>query len=300
MTQLAGLKAFNVNEADLTLWTFKGTVPAVNGHWIETTDELDQELKRVFSAQLLGLSEEMDYSLLAENNEESVLTIPADETDVHVISEAIGQVTNGRRTRSVKTLRNAKFYVVRFVQNGQVVFAARKTDPSWRTQAAATVLTAIYKDRELDLAEDDGFKIHKTFDFFCINGEVLIANKRNFETILSYRAAHENDFAEMQAEAEFAEVFSDLAPLSEFVGTNRQQLRRMSAIRTKSFYKDAQFMSNLRLRFAEYELNIVFDADGKIIPTPETCRDILTALLDHRLRSGFSGNTYDVPDAVQV
>ena len=300
MTELANLKAFNVEEADLTLWTFKGTIPAVNGHWIETTDDLDQELKRVFLSQLQGFSEEQDYSLLAQNNEESVLTLPSDETDVHVIAEAIGQVTNGRKTRSVKTLRNAKFYVVRFVRNGQVVFAARRTDPSWRTKAATSVLTAIYKDRELDLAEDDGFKIHRTFDFFCINGELLVSDKRNFETILNYRAAHENDFAEMQAEAEFAEVFSDLAPLSEFVGTNRLQLRRMSAIRSKSFYKDAAFMSNLRLRFAEYELNIVFDADGKIVPTPETCRDILTALLDHRLRSGFSGNTYDVPDAVQV
>ncbi|WQO64676.1 DUF4868 domain-containing protein [Sinorhizobium medicae] len=300
MTQLANLKAFNLNDADLTLWTFKGSVPAVNGHWIETTVELDQELKRVFTSQLQGFSEEKDYGLLAENNEESVLTLPADETDVHVIADAIGLATYGRKTRSVKTLRNAKFYVVRFVQNGQVVFAARRTDQSWRTKAAASVLTAIYKDKELDLAEDDGFKIHKTFDFFCINGKLLIADKRNFETILNYRAAHESDFAEMQAEAEFTEAFSDLAPLSDFVGTNRLQLRRMSAIRSKSFYKDAAFMINLRARFAEYELNIVFDADGKIVPTPETCRDIMTALLDHRLRSGFSGNTYDVPDAVQV
>lgn len=300
MTELANLKAFNVAAADLTLWTFKGTVPAVNGHWIETTDELDQELKRVFTSQLAGFSEEQHYGLLAQNNEESVLTIPSDETDVHVIADAIGQVTNGRKTRSVKTLRNARFYVVRFVQNGQVVFAARRTDPSWRTKAATSVLTAIYKDRELDLAEDDGFKIHRTFDFFCINGELLIAEKRNFETILNYRVAHENDFEELQAEADFISAFSDLAPLVEFIGVNRLQLRRMSAIRTKSFYADDVFMNNLRLHFAEFGLNIIFDDNGKITPTPETCRDIMTALLDHRLRSGFSGNTYDVPDAVQV
>lgn len=300
MTELANLQAFDVEDANLTLWTFKGTIPTVNGHWIETTDDLDQELKSVFSSQLHEISEELDYGLLAQNNEGSVLTLPADETDVNVISDAIGQITTGRKTKSVKTLRNAKFYVVRFVHDGQVVFAARRTDPSWRTKAAANVLTAVYKDRELDLAEDDGFKIHRTFDFFCINGVLLIANKRNFETILNYSDAHENDFEELRAEQEFINVFADLAVLTGFVGTNRLQLRRMSAIRGKAFFKDVGFMNNLRLRYAEYGLNITFDAAGKIVPTPETCRDIMTALLDHRLRSGFSGNTYDVPDAVQV
>ena len=59
-------------------------------------------------------------------------------------------------------------------------------------------------------------------------------------------------------------------------------------------------MRNLRQRYAEYRLNIIFDEYGKIVPTPETCRDIMTALLDHRLGSGFSGYIYDVPDAVPV
>ncbi len=142
MTELANLKAFNIAESELTLWTFKGSAPAVNGHWIETTDELDLELKRVFTTQLQGLSEEQDYSLLAQNNEESVLTLPADETDAHVISDAIDHGTSERRTRSVKTLRNARFYVAKFVYNGQVVFAAKRTDSSWRTKAATTVLNS--------------------------------------------------------------------------------------------------------------------------------------------------------------
>jgi hypothetical protein len=300
VTDLADLKAFDVAASDLTLWTFKGTVPDINGHWIETTDDLDAGLKDIFVTQLQGLSEELDYALLAANNEESVLTLPADETEIHTITEAIGQSTPGRRTRSIKTLRNAKFYVVRLVCGGQVVFAVRKTDSSWRTQAAANILTAVYKDRELDLAEDEGFKIQKNFDFFWINGKVLIAEKRNFESVMNYRAAHEGDFVELQAEAEFVNVFVDLGPVVEFVGINRLQLRRMSAIRSKAFYKDAAFMDNLRLRSADYGLNIQFDATGKIISTPETCRDIMTALLDHRLRSGFSGNTYDVPNTVQV
>jgi hypothetical protein len=59
-------------------------------------------------------------------------------------------------------------------------------------------------------------------------------------------------------------------------------------------------MLRLRQRFLQLRLNIIFDANGKIVPTPETCADIMTALLDHRLSSAFSEAIYDVPDAVAV
>lgn len=300
MTELADLKNYEVAAAEVTLWTFKGTIPQINGHWVETTAPLDAELKAIFSAQLQHYTETLDYSLLAQNNEGSLLSIPADETEVSLIQDAIGQITTGRKTRDIRTLRNAKFYVLRLTVQGQTVFAVRKTDPSWRTQAAINVLSVFYKDRELDIAEDEGFRIHRTFDFFCMGDKIFVADKRNFESILSYRAAHEDDFAALQAEPEFLSIFPDFAELAAFVGTNRIQLRRMSAIRSKAFYRDEAFMANLRSRYSEFGLNIIFDETGKIVPTPETCRDIMTALLDHRLRSGFSGNTYDVPDTIQV
>lgn len=59
-------------------------------------------------------------------------------------------------------------------------------------------------------------------------------------------------------------------------------------------------MINLRGRYAEFGLNLLFDATGRIVPTADTCRDIIVALLDHRLESGFSKNIYDVPDARPV
>jgi hypothetical protein len=300
MTSLTDLKAFDVLDAEVTLWTFKGTTPDINGHWIETTDDLDVELRDIFLKQLQQITESQDYTLMAQNNEGSVLSLPGDETALDSILLAISTRHRRRRTNNVTTLRNAKFYVVKLAIDGQVVLGIRKTDTSWKTRTAVNILTVVYKDRELDVVEDEGFKIHKSFDMFYINGDLLISNKRNFESVLAYRAAHEDDFAEMQQERAFQDMVSEFDVLNEFVGSNRVHLRRMSAIREKGFYKDINFMNNLRARFHEFGLNIRFDGAGKIVPTPETCRDILTALLDHRLRSGFSGNTYDVPDATLV
>ena len=45
-------------------------------------------------------------------------------------------------------------------------------------------------------------------------------------------------------------------------------------------------MDRLRERYADFNLTISFDEDGKIVPC--VCRDIFQALLDHRLSSAFS------------
>jgi hypothetical protein len=66
------------------------------------------------------------------------------------------------------------------------------------------------------------------------------------------------------------------------------------------YYKNELFMTNLRANHAVYGLTLAFDTAGRIVPTPETCRDVFVALLDHRLQSPFSSNIYDVPDTTPV
>jgi hypothetical protein len=84
------------------------------------------------------------------------------------------------------------------------------------------------------------------------------------------------------------------------VGVNKIRLRRMSAVRQKGHYRDAEFMDRLRQHHAEYGFTLQFDEDGKIVVTDETSSQIITALLDHRLASGFSKRIYDVPSTVPV
>jgi len=52
-------------------------------------------------------------------------------------------------------------------------------------------------------------------------------------------------------------------------------------------------MTRLREDHTKYQLKLEFDADGRIVPTNETCADIIRALLDHRLLSPFSEQVYD-------
>ena len=152
----------------------------------------------------------------------------------------------------------------------------------------------------MELEEKPSFSISKYFDFFIVNETVLIQNKQQFESLLSYKAAHILDFKVMQADPEFNGIFSDMAHLVEYVGTNKMQLRRVSAIKQKQYYKNPAFITSLKDNHAEFGLSIEFDVDGKIKPTPESCKDIFQALLDYRLKSHFSQNIYDVQNTVNI
>jgi Domain of unknown function (DUF4868) len=181
-----------------------------------------------------------------------------------------------------------------------VIFAIRKADSSWRAKTARTVISVLFKDNHLGLDLDPGFNISKYIDFFVVGDDLLIANKPHFESILNYKQAHKHDFTELQSETAFAAVFSSMELLIAHIGENKIQLRRASAIRQKGHYKDNTFMKNLRDGHAQFGLHLQFDEQGRIVPSPETCRDIMQALLDHRLTSAFSNNVYDVPDATNV
>jgi hypothetical protein len=186
------------------------------------------------------------------------------------------------------------------VSGADVLYAIRKTDPSWKSTKRKAVIDALFQDQTLSLESSESFTLSKHIDILILGNELLILNKSHFESVLSYRQAHADDFQALQAEPEFISIFTSMAPLVTFVGTNKIQLRRACAIRSKGHYRDAGFMDRLRLHHAQYQLNIVFNGAGLIDPTPDTCGDIITALLDHRLSSAFSRAIYDVPDATPV
>jgi hypothetical protein len=300
MTALADLHAFDFAHADVTVWVFKksgglaGTVPSFNGKWLATDQALDQKLKDTARAVGDGVGETHAYDLLAQTNEASALSIGRDETYAPLAIAAMGDPTPARRATALNELNNAVFYVVKFVHGDVPLYAFSKTDGSWRSMKSVSVTSVLFAGAVLTLDDRPRFTISDRFDFFVLGDEILILSKGGFESILNYKQAHVDDFASLQEEPEFAAVFSDLTELIGFVGSNKIQLRRTSAIKTKGHYKDPDYMNRLRAEAHSLGFAITFDAAGRIIPTPNNCRDIIQALLDHRLDSRLSQRLYDV------
>lgn len=306
MPTLQDLKDFDLNAANLTLWVFKGptgpsdAIPTYSGRWVETTDDVDAALKQVVDNERNRLEETVEYGLLAQNNEASALSISTAETHAGLIVDATAAETEQRRARDSRHLFNSKLYVIKMVVGDTVIRAVRKTDRGWTTKRRRSLRSFVYEENRLAVDQRPHFEIETSVDFFIIGDDILILNKGHFESALRYRQAHQNDFQQLQGEAEFSAIFVDMQPLVDHIGLNKIQLRRAAAIRQKGHYRDPEFMDRLRERHAEYGLNIAFDGAGRIQVTPASCVDIITALLDHRLASGFSTLVYDVPSSVEV
>ena len=304
MATLDDLKNFNIEEATVSLWVFKssssGGVPSFSGRWIGLTDNLDGAIKEAISNSLGVISETIDYDILAQNNESSALTIPTDETYAAMIAQKAADETAARKVARLKQIENIAFYAIKLVNDHGSLFAIRKADASWSTKKSKSIIKVFYADDELDLEKAPSFNISSHFDFYVLNDSIFISSKPSFESVLSYRQGHVEAFGTLQAEQEFAHLFADTAPIVEFVGTNKIQLRRAIAIQQKGHYKDPAFMANLKKHYKVMNLDIQFDDAGRIVPTLESCRHIFQALLDHRLDSRLSEKMYYVQNTAPV
>lgn len=301
----AALNDFDIQNAGLTVWLFKksgggaGAAPTYTGRWT-TEDDLNVALKASIEEARGRIEEVQEYGLLTQNNEGSALLIDTAETHAGLI---VGQSANPlpqKKVKNEKEVINTDFFVVRLTDGDNVLHAVRRTDGSWKTKQRKGLIDIGFRDNALELDKAPSFSLSKYVDFFIAADRIIIPHKANFEAVLSYRQAHANDFVDLQAENDFIQIFADLAPLATFVGSNKIHLRRMCSIRQKGHYKDQTFMVKLRQHHAAHGLTLQFDAEGLIVCTPDNCRDVITALLDHRLASAFSENVYDVPDATRV
>lgn len=301
---LEALHGFDVDQSDVTVWAFKKSVreqkPVYNGRWVDTTEALDAALREALAARRAEITETMDYGLLAQNNEGSAMTIGMEETFAPFIVDQAGDPTRKRKVKNLKQIANAAFCVVKFVAGQETIYGVRKTDESWRTRTSKGSISVVFGDDQLSLDDRPRFTLSKHFDFFIVSGTILVLQKPRFESLLSYKEAHIEDFGSLRAEPEFSALFTGMQPLVDYVGSNKIQLRRASAIRQKANYKNAEFMQRLRAECAGLGFAIQFDAQGRIVPTPDTCRDIFHALLDHRLESRLSQRLFDVENTAAV
>ncbi|WP_323666702.1 Kiwa anti-phage protein KwaB-like domain-containing protein [Pectobacterium punjabense] len=301
---IESLENFNVNESSLTLWVFRKTIeqtlPLYSARWVSISEDLENELKVFVNDEKIRYTEVIEYGFLAQNNEASLLKVGTNETEVDKIIACSVNQTPERKVQNVKHLNNCDFYAIKLVHNNDVLYCVKKTDDSWKTKKKKGLKSLVYEDYTLSIDRSPRFDIAKCFDFFILGNDILIKDKGVFESLLSYKQAHITNFNSLTIEPEFSNLFTNLAPLTAYVGNNAMQLRRASAIQQKGYYKNDAFMASLKANAQRFRLNLQFDHQNKIIVTKECCPDIFQALLDHRLQSHYEAHLYDVPNAQLV
>jgi len=297
------LRAFNFAQSTTHLWVFKksSTNTKFIAHYVPTDQVLTNTLKQLIQTEMARITEFTPYSYLAETNENSCLSTSQQGTDFQLLKVQVDRPEPECNVRGIKDLKGAEGYLVKFINNGETVYAVKRSTATWKTSYQKKFINMIFLAGELSAAEDNGFSIERNFDFFCKNALIFIANKRGFESTMAYRDAYTQAFAGLQRNRSFAALFTDLQPLVDFVGNNSIQLRRMATVEQKGLYARPDFLGNLKQVNTSRGWGINFDpVTDKIIACDQTARTILQVLLDHRLMSEVTDNIYDVPDATQI
>lgn len=291
---------FNVEQAIASLWIFKkrsviGDTNPFTAVSVLMSDTLRDQLKELINNYRNSHTFSENYDLLAQCTEGGFLSAPMSETLFPSLKELIDLPPEEQLVRNVKQLNNAAGYILRLRHEDQLLYCIKKTPADWATRKKKDVMSVVFKQTKLDVVDDPSFSFTKFFDFFVIGNQVLMTNKAAFESLLNHKTSYMEDYAELKQESEFSAVIADFSSMDTYVGTNATQLRRMTVIRVRGYYKNPDYLNRLKNVNQIRSWGIQFDERGKIVPTAETMRAIMQALLDHRLRSELSENEYDVP-----
>lgn len=298
---LTGCKEYDIADASLSLWTFKKRqAGGFSAKSIEVTDALAEELKRIVSASLLAHTEVEDYTLTAQRNEVSCLHVGTDETCFADLATVVDAPAEEHRIAGERDFQNIAGYLIRLRTGDQVLYCVKRVTDAWKAKKARSVINVVMRAHQLDLVEDRSFTIAKSLDFVVFGDDLFIMDKRAFETLLSYKIGYADSFGELQRDVAFTARFAEMGPLIEHVGTNTMHLRRMAVIQQKGHYADDAYMARLRQVNVQQGWNIQFDGAGRIIPTDDSMRAIMQVLLNHRLYSQLSLDTFDVPSSSAV
>ncbi|WP_022964816.1 Kiwa anti-phage protein KwaB-like domain-containing protein [Halopseudomonas pelagia] len=300
---LSALQYFDIEAANLSLWTFKKSrsrAGRFKAQSVVATPELIAELKNIAATRVGRCAEVENYDLITQINEASCLFLEADETLFPQLQDAVDQPPEECLIDSFSDLQGSLGYVVRLAHGEDVLYCIARLPGDWQVKTRKKRISLVLHENRLDLAGDETLSISKTFDFFVLNENILVVNRANFESLLEYKQTYITSFAELQADAGFQSVFSDITLLIEHVGANTMHLRRMAVVQERAFYNNVPFMEKLRDVSQTRNWNIVFDANGKIVPSPESVRTIIQVLLNHRLHSEMSGDDFDVPSTSPV
>lgn len=300
---LAQLKAFDVQNATLSMWTLKKS-SSKNGRFrtsaVVATKELCDELRQIAINNIDKLEEVEDYSLLAQTNDISCLHLGSDETLFPMIEVLVNRPADEHLIDRAEELLGSAGYLIRLEHQENLLYCVCRLTGDWATRERRTHRNIIFRRSELDLAQDEVFTIAKRYDFFVLNQDILVVNHKSFESLLEYKATYIQSFTELKADLGFQAAFADMAALEAFVGKNTTHLRRMAVVQQRAFYNNAAYMQRLVAVNEARGWNINFDENGKIVATAETARSIIHVLLNHRLRSELSESDFDVPSASPV
>lgn len=261
---------------------------------VDTDSKLEQKLKNAVTEKILDQDYQLDdYDFLTADQDKGLLTIASSDTDVTLIQAEIEKGTANAKVEQYEQLLDAWAMVIKLEHQDKAIYAYRKINKFNNATRLSHVSFIQFKDQELkDLDEKEIFTIDTQIDFFTCEGTTFIANKKEFESTLNFRAGMEKNRDVVLQEFVDLKIFNDASLLKEHIGANLNYLRKVSSIQKSGYYKDAKFMEELVKvnQLKNWGLQV---ENGAIVINEASIDLVLTLLNNGRLESPINHEIFD-------
>lgn len=263
---------------------------------VDTDARLEQKLKHAITAKISDKGYQLDaYDFLTTDQDNGLLTIESAATDVTLIQAEIDKGTANPKVEKYEDLLDSWAMVIKLEHQDKALYAYRKIHKFTNPAKLAHVSFLQFKDQELkDLDQQEIFTIDTQVDFFSYEGTTFIANKKEFESTLNFRAGMEKNRDVVLQEFVDLNIFSDASLLKEHIGANLNYLRKVSSIQKSGYYKDAQFLQELVKVNEQKGWGLVIE-NGAIVINEASIDLVLTLLNNGRLESPINHEMFDAP-----
>jgi hypothetical protein len=295
---LQTLRASDFKHWVTTFWLVKRKLSQQQAKYsvlkVDTDSKLELKLKNAVAEKILDQDYQLDdYDFLTADQDKGLLTIASSDTDVMLIQAEIEKGTANAKVEQYEQLLDAWAMVIKLEHQDQAIYAYRKINKFNNATRLSHVSFIQFKDQELkDLDEKEIFTIDTQVDFFTYDGTTFIANKKEFESTLNFRAGMEKNRDVVLQEFVDLKIFSDATLLKEHIGANLNYLRKVSSIQKSGYYKDAKFMEEL-VKVNQLK-NWGLQVENGAIVINETSIDLVLTLLNNgRLESPINHEIFD-------
>jgi hypothetical protein len=263
---------------------------------VNSDENLRKRLRGIASAKILQSNNALDYDFHTADLDDSLLAIATSETDFQSIIDAITAEDEPDFANSIEHLIDSWLYIARLDLTGEPpLYAARRISEGWTTKKVKQLISMIFQDNMLvDIEQKEIFRIDGKVDFFSYDGTTFIADKKNFETALNFREGMERNRDEIVEEFHSLNLFKNATEISALVGNNMRRLRRLSQVKKAGYYKDPNFLANLKRVNHEEGWGLRYSTDGKLLVTEDDFETVLRVLNNDRLTSKINSENFDV------
>jgi hypothetical protein len=295
---LQTLRASDFKHWVTTFWLVKRKLSQQQAKYsvlkVDTDSKLELKLKNAVTEKILDQDYQLDdYDFLTADQDKGLLTIASSDTDVMLIQAEIEKGTANAKVEQYEQLLDAWAMVIKLEHQDKAIYAYRKINKFNNATRLSHVSFIQFKDQELkDLDEKEIFTIDTQVDFFTYDGTTFIANKKEFESTLNFRAGMEKNRDVVLQEFVDLNIFNDASLLKEHIGANLNYLRKVSSIQKSGYYKDAKFMEEL-VKVNQLK-NWGLQVENGAIVINETSIDLVLTLLNNgRLESPINHEIFD-------